>query len=459
MDDIKTAPAMTGLKRIAAAEGPLDLTGAPEGYDALILADALRARGGVVVFVARDFARANAFADALKFFAPDLKTLRFPAWDCLPYDRVSPTPSLAAQRMAALTELARRSASDRSPLLVATTAPALLQRVPPREVTSKAAYVTKVGRDVDVADLERYFAVNGYQRASTVSERGEFAVRGGVIDVFPPGAEEPVRLDLFGDTLESIRAFDPESQRSTRQLKEIDLLPVSEALLDPDSISRFRTKWLEAFGASGDDPVYAAVSEGARRQGFEHWLPLLYDRLDTLFDYLPPNALVALDHLAAEARDERLAMIHDAFEARQDTGATKAGRYRALKPDALYLTEAEWTARLSERLLRRFSPFQREGEGQVDLGARLGRNFAAERAQDSVNLFEIGGRPRQGAGRVGQAGAVRLLVGRLLRAPGRHAGRPWAQGRAFHARLDRSAGLGPEKAAARGPAGRPGLRH
>src|SRR5215469_4210597 len=118
MDDVKPLTGPAGLKRIASADGALDVTGAPEGYDALIVADALRARGGVVVFTARDFARANAFADALRFFAPELKTLRFPAWDCLPYDRMSPTPGLAAQRMAALTELARRPASDRSALLV-----------------------------------------------------------------------------------------------------------------------------------------------------------------------------------------------------------------------------------------------------------------------------------------------------------------------------------------------------
>ncbi|HYF22785.1 MAG TPA: transcription-repair coupling factor, partial [Caulobacteraceae bacterium] len=389
MDDLTFKSSSADLKRIAKGDGGLDLTGAPEGYDALVTADVLRARGGVTVFAARDYARANAFEDALRFFAPDLKVLRFPAWDCLPYDRVSPTASLAAQRMAALAELGRRKKSDREPLLVLTTVPALVQRVPPREATQAAAFKTKVGRDVDVAELERYFAVNGYQRASTVSERGEYAIRGGVIDVFPPGAEEPVRLDLFGDTLESIRAFDPETQRSTRQLTEIDLLPVSEALLDPDSISRFRQGYLTHFGTPGDDPLYAAVSEGARRQGIEHWLPLLYERLETLFDYLPDDALVALDHLSSEARDERLAMIADAYETRVEAAKGKnASSYRALPPDALYLTAEEWEARLAERPWRRFSPFHREGEAVVDLGARLGKSFAAERAQDSVNLFE-----------------------------------------------------------------------
>src|SRR3569623_334453 len=238
MDDAKTISKPADLRRIGSFEGHLDLGGAPEGFDALVMADALRQRGGTGVFAARDYARANSFEDALRFFAPDLRVLRFPAWDCLPYDRVSPTPALAAQRMAALAELSGRKLDERKPLLVLTTIPAVMQRVPPRQATASAAFSTRVGRDVDVTSLEAYFSVNGYQRASTVSERGEYAILGGVIDVYTPGA----------------------------------------------------------------DPFYAAVSEGARCQGLEHWLPLLYDRRDTLFDYLPDSTLIALDHQAAEAR-------------------------------------------------------------------------------------------------------------------------------------------------------------
>jgi transcription-repair coupling factor (superfamily II helicase) len=362
-----------------------EIAGAPEGLDALAVAERLAADGGVALFIARDFQRAGTFQQTFEFFSRDIEVLEYPAWDCLPYDRLSPSTSISARRMATLTRLARRAPDDRTPLLIVSTIGAATQKTPPREITTSAAFETAVGRDLDVAAVERYFTVNGYMRASTVSERGEYAIRGGVIDVFPPGFEEPVRLDLFGTELESIRAFDPETQRSTRQLKSVALSPVSEALLDADTISRFRTGYLELFGAAGDDPLYAAVSEGARRQGMEHWLPLLYDRVETLFDYLPPGAPVFLDNQAEAARAERWALAADAYDARREAAKGKGGAaYRALPPERLYLNEDAWTRALAVRKVRRFSPFDDGGKG----AGRLGRTFGAERAQDSVNLFE-----------------------------------------------------------------------
>ncbi len=373
------------MRRVADDPGRLDLVGAPEGFDALVAADILKARKGLLVFVARDGARLSAFTDAFRFFAQGVEVLTFPSWDCLPYDRVGPSAGVAAQRMATLSQLA--AGLDGKPRLLVTTVPALIQRVPPIPAVKRASYSAKVGNSVEIGDLEGYFAVNGYSRASTVSEKGEFAIRGGVIDVFPPGAEEPVRLDLFGDTLESIRAFDPETQRSTKQLKDVSLLPVSEALLDREAISRFRTGYLETFGAPGDDPLYATISEGGRRAGMEHYLPLFYPSLASLFDYLPKDTVIALDHLARDARDERLAMIADAYEARSNT--ERKTQYHPLEPTRLYLDEAEWSEALSVRPTRRFSAFnEAEGEVVVDMGARAGRNFSAERKLDSVNLFE-----------------------------------------------------------------------
>jgi len=370
-----------------------ELGGAPEGLDALTVAGRLRADGGVGLFVARDYARMGEFVQAFRFFAGDIEVVEFPAWDCLPYDRLSPTSSVSAERMAALTKLAGRDAGDRRPTLVVTTVGGVTQRTPPREITCGAGFEATVGLDLDTAALERYFAANGYLRASTVSERGEFAVRGGVVDVYPPGFEEPVRLDMFGSELESIRTFDPATQRSTGQMRHVSLAPVSEALLTPEAISRFRTGYLNLFGAGGDDPLYVAVSEGARRQGMEHWLPLFYERLETLFDYLPDDAPVFLDNQAEAARAERWTLTADAWEARRDASRSKGGAAnRALPPERLYLPDADWNSALAGRTVRRLSPFAAAGE---DAGGRLGRSFAAERAQDSINLFEAVARHAQ----------------------------------------------------------------
>ncbi|MDP9103177.1 MAG: DEAD/DEAH box helicase, partial [Pseudomonadota bacterium] len=380
------------LAKLAKGKGRIDLVGAPEGFDAMAVADLAKAHKGLTVFVARDAPRAIDFGEALRFFDPALEQLSFPSWDCLPYDRMGPSPGVAAARMSVLSRLATKAPTE--PLVLILTAPALMQRVPSRAAVKAAHYPAKVGSTVEVADLERHFAMNGYARASTVSERGEFAVRGGVIDVFPPSADEPVRLDLFGDTLESIRAFDPETQRSTKQLQSIDLLPVSEALMDKDNISRFRSGYVAAFGAVNDDPLYDTVSEGGRRAGMEHFLPLFYDGLETLFDYAGAGALFTLDHLAVEARDERWAMAADAYDARREAvkaRTVKSGGavYRPLPPESLYLSPEEWGERIGDHAERRFSPFVREeGVNVVDMGARQGRSFAPERAQDSVNLFE-----------------------------------------------------------------------
>jgi len=370
---------------LAAGRRDVEVGGAPEGLDALVVARALET-GGLGLFVARDFQRAGAFIQAFRFFSQGVEILEYPAWDCLPYDRLSPSASVAAQRMATLTRLAERKPGD-APLLVVATVAGAMQRTPPKDATRRAGFSARVGQDLDTAALERYFAANGYVRASTVAERGEFAVRGGVIDVFPPGFDEPVRLDMFGSELESIRTFDPETQRSTGQRKAVNLAPVSEIQLDAEAVSRFRTGYLNLFGAGGDNPLYVSVSEGARRQGMEQWLPLFYDRLDHLFDYLPEDAEVFLDHQVEGARAERWSLTEDAYEARREAAQAKGAGVanRALAPQRLYLTGEEWNSALAGRQVRRFTPF---GGGVEDAGGRLGRTFAAERAQDSVNLFE-----------------------------------------------------------------------
>ena len=379
---------MTVFSHISASSFDLTLSGSPEGFDALVASDLAR-REGLSVFVARDYARMNAVISALGFFAPDLEILQFPAWDCLPYDRMSPTPGIVAQRMYALARLtALQGKTPGKPLLLLTTVNALSQKVPPHAVVSEGRLSLKPGQTQDIDKLEAYFQHQGYTRVSTVAERGEFAVRGGLLDVFPPSSEEPVRLDFFGDSLESIRTFDPETQRSLKQVQAIDFTSVSEIRMDEASISRFRQQYLETFGAAGEDPLYTALSSGIRRQGIEHLLPLFYDKLDSVFDMFDARTLIMLDALAENAFAEREDTIRDAYELRAEAAKEKGnGGYRALPPERLYLNKAAWKSGLSKHRVRRFEPFEAAGDSVVDLGGRAGRNFSQERLLDATNLF------------------------------------------------------------------------
>src|SRR6185295_6476510 len=156
-------------------------------------------------------------------------------------------------------------------------------------------------------------------------------------DLFPPGMDQPVRLDFFGDTLETIRSFDPDTQRTTDQLRGLDLIPVAEFQLTTETIRRFRLAYVETFGTSTNDPLYEAVSEGRRYPGVEHWLPLFHDKLDTLFDYVPGSPII-IEPLAEDAARERLAQIADYYEARKHPlDAAAATQYKPLPPDKLYL--------------------------------------------------------------------------------------------------------------------------
>lgn len=384
---------MPDIEMIAHAQGNATVCGAPEGLDALVFTETARLRSGINIFIARDDSRAAAFVSAVQFFAPDLEMLRLPAWDCQPYDRISPTPRIAARRAASLARLAVAPVDET--LLVVTTVNAMAQKCAPRTALSQSGFFAKSGASVDTDTLKTYFSTNGYSRTATVMEPGDFAIRGGVIDVFPPNSDEPVRLDFFGDTLESIRAFDPETQRTTRQLSEVGFTPVSEIFLDADSVSRFRNGYVKTFGATqGDDPLYDAVSAGARPAGAEHWLPLFHDSLETAFDYLGDKALICLDPLAQEAFEERAKQVQDYYNARQAAGdiahksSLSAPSYRALKPDALYLNSQDWQAALKTKTVRQYTAFQEPGPAVIDAGGKQGRMFAAERAAENTNVFD-----------------------------------------------------------------------
>jgi transcription-repair coupling factor (superfamily II helicase) len=369
----------------------LTLAGAPEGHDARLLTALIAREQRDLLHIASDDGRMARLSDLIAFYDPSLEIVTFPAWDCLPYDRVSPNTEIVGQRIATLAKLLTPA---RKPRLIIATVNAVAQRVPPHRTVQNAAFNIAVGDRVDIEVMQLFFAENGYNRAETVREAGEYAVRGGIVDLFPPGFEEPVRIDLFGDEVEKIRNFDPMSQRSTGEREQLSLQSMVEFTLDEASIARFRAGYRELFGVVTGDPLYEAVSAGRRYAGMEHWLPLMHERMETLFDYLP-KAMLSLDPQGDEAFDARFVQIADFYQARLDLQKTEAKAntavYRPLPPDRLYLTPDELGGRLDGRSTIRLSAFGAvEGDpNSIDGGGKRGRDFSDVRSTQAAELYDI----------------------------------------------------------------------
>ena len=387
-------------ERITAAGRPMTIGAVPSGVEPLILAELART-GGPLAYVLSDGQRISDLEQMLGFVAPDIPVLTLPGWDCLPYDRVSPSAEVSARRLSALSALIAHQKKPHA-AIVLVTVNAMLQKTAPRDIIEGLAFSARPGNQVRMDDIAARLERNGFERVATVREVGEYAVRGGILDVFVPGSIEPVRLDFFGDTLESIRSFDPASQRTTGQARSLDLNPMSEVTLTPETISHFRKHYLSSFGAATrDDALYQAVSEGRRYAGMEHWLPLFYDGLETAFDYLAGFRFVT-DHTVREAAVERSRLVRDYYDARVASATPGKGQvaqatpYKPVPPGLLYLDAERFARDLDERAAIRLSPFnEHEGEARhvetvaARPGMRWARPSGSEDADSArVNVFD-----------------------------------------------------------------------
>ncbi len=377
-----------------------DIWGAPDGVASLALLQIALA-GKSFIYVARDDVRMTAMGDSLRRLSPDLRLLEFPAWDCLPFDRLSPQGGLVGRRIETLAQLA--SDAGTRPRILLTTINAILQRVPPKTYFTDSSLVITAGQatkdltngqTLGPAALADYLAGQAYLRTDTVRETGEFAVRGGILDVFPPGQTAPARLDFFGDDVETIRSFDPATQRSIGKLENLILRPVAEFMMNEATIAQFRTSYLSLFGAKASrDALYESVSAGRSHPGIEHWLPLFHGNLACLTDYCSGWPLV-LDHESDAAITARYAQIHDFHEARLAHGSDDtASPYRPLAPEKLYLSQTE-TDHLFEQgracRLFAFAPMQVAGQ---DSGQDGGQDGAKDLAKpDQPQMQDAGGR-------------------------------------------------------------------
>ena len=258
------------------------LCGVPTGYEVFVL-DKILKKKPCVLYIVRDEGRLQFIQDTLSFILPNIPILSFPSWDTVPYDRVSMSPDIEGVRVDTLSHLAQREFKKG---IVLTTVSAIMQRVPEPAFFRDACLTLADGDVISFDMLKSFLSKNGYKNTSSVMETGEFAIRGGLVDLWPAGFLSPVRIDFFGDEVDSIRSFDAITQRSGSKVDTLCLKPMREFTLNDHSVSLFRSRYRDMFSAGREDALYESVSNNRYVQGLEHFLPLFHDKMATLFDYI-----------------------------------------------------------------------------------------------------------------------------------------------------------------------------
>ena len=308
---------------------------------ALLVALAARTHDGLLVAVTRDTQRAHALEDELRVFANGLPVLHFPDWETLPYDVFSPHPDIVSQRIATLYQL---PGTQRGVLVVPIAT--LMQRIAPRSHITGSGLVVKKGQKLELAAEQRRLEAAGYRNVPQVAEPGDFAVRGALIDIFPMGAAEPYRIELFDDEIESIRSFDPETQRSQQQVERIELLPAREFPLTENAAKDFRTRLRERFPIDVRRcPLYQDMKEGVTPGGIEYYLPMFFEQTATLFDYIADNAVFLLGEGALESAEQFWAQTGERYDQRAHDIERPV-----LPPAELYLPPELLREQLNKRL-------------------------------------------------------------------------------------------------------------
>ncbi len=374
------------IDRILTAKAPLTLSGVPTGFLPWLVTDLARAASTRAVLIAADDMAMRAVAETATYFAPEVDVLTFPAWDCLPYDRASPSLRSTSERLACLAALQKKS--ERPQLIITTVNAATQRTLTPFRIRQLSARLA-AGERIDRDRLVDLLSANGYVRTDTVADAGEFAVRGSLVDLFPSGQPHGLRLDFFGDEIESLRSFDPADQRSIGKVESFTLLPASEALLEEAGIKRFRSRYRELFGATATgDPLYQAISDGRRLAGMDHWLPLIEEKLSTLFEHLGDDALILRDSGSEGAAAARFDAISDYHANRERAQSADPGSYRPLSPEALYLSDKDWRALIKSHPIHLATPFREpESASVMDFAVEGARDFAPERTKGD-NVYD-----------------------------------------------------------------------
>jgi transcription-repair coupling factor (superfamily II helicase) len=308
---------------------------------ALALSQAAEQQARPVLLITADSHSAQRLQGALRFYRrdPGLAVLTFPDWETLPYDVFSPHQDIISERLATLHRLRTLEHG-----IVIVPIQTLMQRIAPRQFLDGHSLMLAIGERLDPTALQENLVHAGYRHVSAVMEHGEFAVRGNLVDLFPMGSRRPYRIELFDEDIESIRSFDPDTQRSVEKVEQVRLLPAHEFPLDKAAITRFRNAYRAAFeGDPQQSVIYRDVSQGIAPAGIEYYLPLFYDEVETLFDYLPTETLIVQPQDTAHAAGQ----FWEEIEQRYEQGRHNLAR-PLLAPQQVFLTTEEVAKRVEQ---------------------------------------------------------------------------------------------------------------
>ena len=280
----------------------------------LLLCEQVAAHPGLSVIVCCDMTDAEQLEQEIRFFSPEQPGIyRFPDLETLPYDQFSPHQDIVSERIKCLASI-----TDAKSGILILPVSTLLQKIAPADFIHQRSLMLQLGDRLDPVVLREKLSLYGYRAVAQVEEHGEFSARGSILDLFPMGSSRPFRIDFFDDEVESIRSFDSETQRSIEKINKINLLPAQEYPLDEAGIKRFRLSFREFFDIDPNTcPVYVDISEGFSSPGVEYYLPLFFDQLASLFDYLPPDSRLLIDDAALAQASAFTDQVAERYESRR----------------------------------------------------------------------------------------------------------------------------------------------
>ncbi len=350
-----------------------------DGAEAFVLQKIHQLSPNDIVFIAPDGTSLVQTASLLRYITPETEILTFPAWDTVPYDRISPNVNIVAERVDVLAHLAPNPTSVK-PRIIITSIGAVMQKLPPKKVFLNSVKSIQVGSQLSLSNFLHYVALNGYTRVEQVMEPSEYAVRGDILDIFPAGSEQPLRIDLFGDEIEKIRTFDVLTQRTTGEKNHYTFQAAGEVILDENTIKNFRSHYRETFGATcKDDEIYEAVSNSQKYMGMENWLPFFYeDTLPTIFDYIPQATIIFGRNVEAAMQAKNDSII-DHYQARLEnlslkTPQNEVDTYRPVPPEQMFLHPEDILSKVNLQLSSLNLPQSIEN---VDIATIPCRNFSS----------------------------------------------------------------------------------